>query len=230
MTKKIFRLQGGHRNDVFKTNGFVKIIWKDGFSRREQIREGVLLENFVATHTDIKARMLVDKSKPTQEENGKLVTYFYYVGGEIRYPWNLDEIASAARLLIRLHSSMNAATRHASLATRQLHLDFARGNVLFQPGSGDAIGVIDFETTGVALVEQELGRTLSFLLVDTPLSLGPYPLALAQRSDALLTNYELPYKREAVLKWTEKYLQNEDYGTLNPARDEAMHFLLSTIL
>src|SRR3990167_8380571 len=132
MKRRLTRLFGGHRNSVYKTNGFVKVVWKDGFKRQKQIREGVLLENFVAVHTDIKSRMLVDKSKPFQEENGELVTYFHYTEGEIFYPWNLEEIESAARLLGRLHSAINALTHQR--INYLLHLDFARGNVLFQPG------------------------------------------------------------------------------------------------
>ncbi len=209
------RLFGGHRNDVFKTNGFVKVVWRNGFKRRGQIREAVLLENFVATHTDMKARMLVDKSKPVQEEDGKLVTYFHYVDGEIRYPWTLDEIASAARLLSKLHR-----IKHC------LHLDYARGNVLFAPKTHNAIGVIDFETTGVGPVEQELGRTLSFLLVDTPTTPGSSSSGFAKRSEAFLTNYGLPYKKNKVLFWAKEYLNLEDYGDLNSMRDNAIEFLI----
>ena len=68
-------------------------------SGKNRSREGVLLENFVAVHADIKSRMLVDKSKPVEEEDGGLVTYFHYAEGEIRYPWNLEEISSAANSL-----------------------------------------------------------------------------------------------------------------------------------
>jgi len=227
MTERTVRLFGGHRNKVYKTNGFVKVVWKDGFRRQNQIREGVSLENFVATHTDIKARMLVDKSKPVEEEDGRLVTYFHYAEGEIRYPWNLDEIASAAKLLTRLHQHLKAwpPPREPGLI-RQLHLDFARGNVLFQPGSSNAIGVIDFETTAIGPVEQDLGRSLSFILVDTPCEV--YETSqdkfrkLERRTESFLTNYGLPYRKEDVVKWTKKYLEIEDYGNLNEVRDRVL--------
>lgn len=229
------RLFGGHRNDVFKTNGFVKVVWKNGFKRRDQLREAVLLENFVSTHTDIKARMLVDKSKPVQAEGERLVTNFYYVDGEIRYPWSLDEIASAVKLLTRLHSSMNPAAHDAPNPTRHLHLDFARGNVLFQPGSSDAIGVIDFENTTTGLVEQELGRTLSFLLVDTPTRNDKLQMTndklmkkkLRERAGALLTNYGLPYRREKAVEWTKRYLIDEDYGDRNQMRSAVLRLIES---
>ena len=222
------QLFGGHRNKVYKTKGFVKVVWKDGFKRQKQIRKGVLLENFVAVHTDIKSRMLVDKSKPVEEENGELVTYFYYCEGEIRYPWNLEEISSAANLLSRFHQALPKVGPWRTLRSdlnRQLHLDFARGNVLFQPRSADAIGIIDFETTAIGPVEQELGRTLSFILVDSPLSLSPYPLALESRMDSFLTNYGLPYRKEDVIKWTKKYLLGDDFGNLNSVRDVAIQFI-----
>ena len=52
-------------------------------------------------------------------------------------------------------------------------------------------------------------------------------MTMKERTDALLTNYGLPYRRDGVLGCSEKYLQNEDYGTLNTTRDEAMQFLSS---
>ena len=237
MTKRLIRLFGGHRNSVYKTNSFVKVIWKDGFKRKQQIREGVLTENFVASHTDILSRMLVDKSKPVQAENGELVTYFRYAEGEIRYPWNLDEIASAAKLLGRLHQAFpkvrpwhppaGEAGMPRSDLNRQLHLDFARGNILFHPKASTAIGVIDFETTSKGPVEQELGRTLSFILVDTPTpsSFGLRPSAFASRRDALLTNYPLPFRKDKVINWTLRYLTGEDYGDLNFIRNQAVSWL-----
>ena len=223
----MIRLFGGHRNRVFRIDGKVKIVWKDGFKRQKQIREGVLLENFVAVHTDIKSRMLVDKSKPVEEENGELVTYFNYAEGEIRYPWNLEEISSAARLLERLHASIDTSTHQR--INHCLHLDFARGNVLFQSGSFNAIGVIDFETTAKGPVEQELGRSLSFILVDTPCEVYETSQEkfrkLERRSELFLTNYSMPYRKEDVVKWTKKYLSGDDFGNLNSVRDVAIQFI-----
>jgi len=228
MSTKLVQLYGGHRNKVFRTDGMVKIVWKDGFKRKKQIREGVLLENFVAAHTDIKARLLIDKSKPIQEQDGKLVTYFHYVKGEIRYPWNLAEIASSAKLLGKLHGYLKAwpSAGRPGLIT-QLHLDFARGNILFQPGTPNAIAVIDFETTAAGPVEQELGRTLSFILVDTPLpsSLFLLPSSFASRRDALLTNYPLTFRKDKVINWTLRYLTDEDYGDLNFIKNQAVSWL-----
>lgn len=219
-----YRLYGGHRNLVYKTNSFVKVVWKDGFRRKKQIREGVLLENFVAAHTDIKARLLVDKSKPIQEEDGKLVTYFHYAAGEIRYPWNLSEIASSAKLLGRLHSAINASTHQR--IKHLLHLDFARGNILFQPGTSEAVGIIDFETAAKGPVEQELGRSLSFILVDTLTESfsgmdARVPL-LKFRMKAFLENYPYPFRSALVLRWAKEYLNNEDYGDRNTTRDWAL--------
>jgi len=253
MRKRLIRLLGGHRNKVFLTDGRVKIVWKDGFRRQKQIREGVLLENFVAVHTDIKSRMLVDKSRPVEEEKGELVTYFNYAQGEIRYPWNLEEIESAAKLLVKFHSCLeDGPLQERIVLFRQLHLDFARGNVLFQPDSSNAIGIIDFETTVKGPVEQELGRTLSFLLVDSPsyLSLRGVPtsrrddvaistirsprsfqslaMTFRQRFNTFLINYPLPFTKDDVVNWTLRYLTEEDYGDLNNIRDKVLNFLSSS--
>ncbi|GEM_PF-3942047 len=232
MNKRLTRLFGGHRNKVYKTNGFVKVVWKAGYKRIKQIREGVLLENFVAVHTDIKSRMLVDKSKPVEEEDGELVTYFHFAEGEIRYPWSLEEIASAAKLLSKLHLKAWPCSAGPGLI-RQLHLDFARGNVLFQPRTAIAVGVIDFETTAKGPVEQELGRSLSFILVDTPCEVYETSQEkfrkLERRSESFLTNYSLPYRKENVVKWAKRYLEVEDYGNLNKFRDMALKWIDSQI-
>ena len=146
MTDKVIRLFGGHRNKVFRIDGKVKIVWKDGFKRQKQIREGVLIENFVAVHADIKSRMLVDKAKPVEEEEGELVTYFHYCEGEIRYPWNLKEIASAAKLLAKFHSCLEdgpPGEDRPPIITFRL----CPRKCFVRSGSAGAIGVIDFETT-----------------------------------------------------------------------------------
>lgn len=218
--KQVIRLYGGHRNDVFETDGMVKIVWRDGLKRREQIREGVLLENFIATHTNIIARSLVNKSKPFQQEDGKLVTYFHFAPGEIRYPWNTEEIASAAKLLQKLHEKVGPWNSSRSDLIRQLHLDFARGNVLFSAGTETAAGVIDFETTARGPIEQELGRSLSFILVDSP-----QQTILKKRMNSFLTNYRLPFRKDEVMEWTRRYLTNEEYGDRNSVRDNVLLWL-----
>lgn len=228
------RLYGGYRNQIFLIGDKIKIIWKDGLSRKEKIRDAVLLENFVATHTDIKSRLLVDKSKPIQLEKGELVTYFYPAEGETRYPWNLSEISAAAKLLSKLHIYLNPVLKDNPRQARiiltkrrpmNLHLDFARSNVLFEPGTSSAIGVIDFETTDKGPLEQELGRTLSFILVDTPLqsNVGNGKLEIEARFTRFLTNYRLAYKKDKVLFWTKKYLTEDDYGSLNIIRDNILN-------
>jgi Ser/Thr protein kinase RdoA (MazF antagonist) len=47
-----------------------------------------------------------------------------------------------------------------------LHMDFVRGNVLFQLGTADVTGILDFEKTAFGHPIFDLARTLAFLLVD----------------------------------------------------------------
>lgn len=230
------QLYGGYRNKVFQKGDKIKIIWKDGLSRQERIENAVLLENFIAAHTDIKSRLLVDKSQPVQIEEEELMTYFYPAEGGTRYPWNLAEIASAAKLLSRLHSALNPSFAINDLRITVndplLHLDFARNNVLFEPNTANAIGVIDFETADKGPLEQDLGRTLSFILIDSSLSdlsLVSCNLLLAQRFTRFLTNYPLPYKKNKVLFWIKKYLINDDYGSLNQTRSKLLKSINSRI-
>lgn len=49
---------------------------------------------------------------------------------------------------------------------QQLHMDFVRGNVLFQPSTAIVTGILDFEKTAVGHPLFDVARTLAFLLVD----------------------------------------------------------------
>lgn len=40
-----------------------------------------------------------------------------------------------------------------------------------------------------------------------------------------MTNYTLPYRKEDVEEWTLKFLENEEYGSLNKIRDKTVSWL-----
>jgi Ser/Thr protein kinase RdoA (MazF antagonist) len=47
-----------------------------------------------------------------------------------------------------------------------LHMDFVRGNILFEPGSSTVCGILDFEKAAWGPPIFDIARTLAFLLVD----------------------------------------------------------------
>jgi hypothetical protein len=238
-------LYGGHRNLVVKErhSQSLLIYWQASEHRWEQILRALLLEDCVARQFALPGRVLADPDQPVEiSEQGFYRTRMQAVPAEYRYPWSLAEIASAARLLGDLHAVLRQITfdsQAAGPATGEqwLHLDFARGNVLFEPHTTEAKAVIDYETATVGPREQELGRTASYLLVDASLAdqneLIPHRDQLlrgsfAQRLDAWLSHYPAPFNKQQVLLWTASYLLVQDYGSLNAIRDLASSWLKQT--
>lgn len=56
--------------------------------------------------------------------------------------------------------------RADSLPAQPLHLDFVRGNILFEPDTKHVTGILDFEKAAYGPVLLDVARTLAFLLVD----------------------------------------------------------------
>lgn len=238
-------LYGGHRNLVVKEHhgsGLI-IYWRDSDRHWDQILRALLLEDCLARKFQLPGRVLADPNRPVEiTEQGFYISRMQFVEAEYRYPWNLAEIASAARLLGQLHAKLRqiAFEPQAALPVLRdqwLHLDFARGNVLFEKNSSEAKAVIDYETVALGSREQDLGRTASLLLVDTnlpdqrALSLHQTHLlsaVFAERLHAWLGNYPSPFDEKLTLLWAASYLVAQDYGSLNPVRDLAITWLKQT--
>lgn len=69
---------------------------------------------------------------------------------------------------IRHFETMLASDQLAGLPQQALHMDFVRGNILFEDTAGEPhiSGIIDFEKTSRGPVVFDIARTLAFLLVD----------------------------------------------------------------
>ena len=233
-------LYGGHRNLVVKErqgHGLI-IYWRTGDMHWDQILRAVLLEDCVARTFGLPGRVLTDPTQPVEiSEQGFYRTCMQFVEAESRYPWNVEEIASAARLLGHLHAILRQIAFDPQTGDQLLHLDFARGNVLFEPSAPEAKAVIDYEKVALGSREQDLGRTASYLLVDAHL---PEQSAVAshqdqllsavfaERLDAWLSHYPAAFHAKHVLLWTAEYLTVQDYGSLNPVRDLASCWLKQT--
>lgn len=85
----------------------------------------------------------------------------------IRYFANADvrqALAVKLGLIVRKTDVTRLLMFCQTLPTQALHMDFVRGNVLFD---GTAVtGIIDFEKTGRGTPALDIARTLAFLLVD----------------------------------------------------------------
>lgn len=244
------QLHGGHRNVVLLRKEIaqnqeedMRIYWRQSEVRWPQIIKAILVEDVMSRHLGVPGRQLLDPSLPIQFEDGLAVTKLRYVAGDYRYPWQPLEIESAAKLMGKLHESLRLIKfgpndPEGNPDSQLVHLDFGRGNVLFGQNSPKATAVIDYENISRGSVEQELGRTLSLLLVDTQLTNvdgSPYTPSTGQYSDvsrmfdlrlrALLDTYPDKYNRQNAIIWADSYLMNEDYGGLNHVRDMARHYL-----
>lgn len=239
-------LQGGHRNLVVKrgSSNEVDVFWRQSDIRWPQIIKGILVEDALSRHFGIPSRQLIDAEEPVSiTDEGLLVTRTLFTPGEMRYPYNSLEIASAIDLMGRMHQALKRISFEGEEIpgnNQWIHGDFGRANVLFQPGSAEARTVIDFETAAIGPVTQDLGRFISILLVDAKLPRGRLPSTVSDevislfeaRAEQPLNQYPFAaggdisrQKYEAVV-YAAGYLFNENFGTLNGVRDLALQWLV----
>ncbi len=242
------RLYGGFRNLVVREKGgtLVRTYWRESAVRWMTIIKACLLEHTVAGELGVAGRTLVDSQKPVKITNeGLFITDWNYVEGENRYPWNEKEIASGALLLSKLHQAMRRVSfgvlePKASSENQWIHGDAARGNVLFSGES--AVAVIDYENAEIGDYRQDVGRTLSYLLVDAKVKYGQDPKlrdefeqlvpVFEKRTNALYESYKKPdgevldsEDKKVVAKYAAVYLMHEDYGGLNLVRSMAFDWM-----
>jgi len=239
-------LHGGHRNLVVKKGGSnqVDIYWRQSDIRWPQIIKGILIEDAMSRHFDIPGRQLIDPEVPvSMTEDGLLVTHTQYTEGENRYPYNSLEIDSAIGLMGKMHGALQCISFEGESHegnNQWIHGDFGRANVLFRPGTAEAIAVIDYENAVIGPITQDLGRFISLLLVDTKLPNGLNPYELTEELQKLfLERINLPLElypfdrskgqilqqRHDAIVYAAGYLLNEDYGSLNDVKNLAIDWL-----
>jgi hypothetical protein len=243
-------LFGGYNNLVTKTDTGLTIFWRQSTTRWVEIMRAALLEHHISATFGIRGRELQSPDSPiTITPEGLLATHTSYIAdAEGRYPWNDEEIAAASMELGKLHTALRHVTFDSHMQTpaakdgQLLHRDFGRGNILFERNSSRIAGVIDYERVGEGPIEQDLGKTLSLLLVDTKIPEGDWHRNPTSADFELLTDYfahrlavwigNYPDKVDVVdvSLWAELYLRSDDYGDLNHVRDMAMSWLNNTIL
>jgi hypothetical protein len=238
-TSNFSELYGGHRNLILLENNTpnIQIVWRSHETRWPIIIRSVLTEHIVSSNHAIPGRQLQNPLLPIEiNEHGHVITKLRYVPGEQRYPWNVDEIQSAAFLLKKLHTALRHVTFDSHQRTiiqegdhQWIHGDYGRANTLFTINSRNAESVIDYENLQFSTREQDIGRTMSLLLVDTQLSSStgdsyvPYAESqelmheFMERTAALVDTYptdtEIDYR--SIFSYARAYLTTEDYGTLN---------------
>lgn len=240
------QLHGGYNNLVLKEkdgDGLV-IYWRETQKRFKDIIRSVLLEDTMTRTFTIPGRTLKDPNVPVAiTASGLFSTEMTYAHGERRYPWNEYELKTAAQMLGRLHEAFRHVTFDknerdvASPDNQLIHGDFARSNILFKEGSADVSGVIDFERVDMGPIEQDLGKSLSLILVDSQIpthdgvakpEIGDDAKAsdvFSQRLSLWFDNYPSEFNRHEAASWAAIYLETDDYGDLNHVRDMSVRWL-----
>ena len=83
-----------------------------------------------------------------------------FLPGESLPQWSSGHLISAGRMLARLHKTFQKNGNKTLI-----HLDFARGNVLFDKKK-KMVGILDFEEAEWGKPEKDLASSLSFLVID----------------------------------------------------------------
>ncbi|MFC1790464.1 adenylyltransferase/cytidyltransferase family protein [Patescibacteria group bacterium] len=168
LLEKGIPLHGGLRKRCFliKNNQekWVFSLWPEGSLSSERIRQ------------TIKKELLVkEKGLPARQWEkigGRwLIRIWYhqrrywlgvgnYLPGQTSLKWSGAHLQTAGQMLARLHNTFRKRDGNTLI-----HLDFARGNVLFDK-EARVIGILDFEESVWGKVEKDLGCSLSFLVVD----------------------------------------------------------------
>lgn len=162
------RLYGGIRNAVFLLNtsrgDFVLTIYKPAPSAKKRVKRNLKIYTFLKPQG-----LPVPEMVPAK--NGRLfvnrfilgverfVSLHKYIGGYKIFPYSEDDLFAMGKMLSNFHSCLRtfpeqgilrlipeeiAATETFAGSNTVLHMDFARGNVLFE-GRGDISVVLDFE-------------------------------------------------------------------------------------
>jgi hypothetical protein len=232
------RLYGGHSNMVVRENGTdnIVILWRETHRWMDLLR-AVVTEDAMARHMGIPGRKLLRPDVPLEIIDGYLATQALYVEGNHAYPWNDQQIASAARLMGRLHLALQGITfdntqTQVRPGHQYIHADFGRGNVLFQGNHSGA--VIDYEFLTYGPREHNLARTASILCVDAKLDNGRTPTPdhfedmiphFNRRIQILQDNYPLAFDLNQVITHTLGYLIFDKFGSLNHVRDLALKWI-----
>ena len=93
----------------------------------------------------------------------EMSTYFADPGVQHAMQQTL-QLALAPSVFMALEKTLEQC--NALPSQQPLHMDFVRGNILFQPGTPEVTGILDFEKTALGNPIFDLARTLAFLLVD----------------------------------------------------------------
>lgn len=238
--EKFTRLWGGYSNYVVKPNGTnqVWVYWREEHRWQDILRD-VVLESTISAKFGISGRTLLDKSKPLEIVKGRLVSKLNYVIGDVVYPWEDPQIIIAAQTQSRLNKVLRTVSfdpnqsKPSSPRYQLIHADFNRANVLFRGKNKPA--VIDYERASYGSLERDMGKTLSYILIDTqiakekPDTRGKNIRQLEERFEArknlYFASYDDHFDRQEVVINAINFLRYDDYGSLNYVRDFALNWL-----
>lgn len=176
------RLYGGIRNAVFvvETKGgrYVLTIYKPSLTARDRVERSLLIYRY------LKPRGFpVPEVMPTKENRlylrrkllgtERFVSCHRFIGGRRFFPYGKGQIVAAARMQAKLHTELADFPEKEILLPlgeegkkTGLHMDFARGNVLFSEGGEDVCAVLDFEEAAWGAPVFDIAKSLAIISKD----------------------------------------------------------------
>jgi len=197
-----FPLYGGLRNAVFyvKTSDgeYTLTIHKPDPTDEERVRKAISIMSFLVQH-DFPVPQVVrtqDGREYFSEEilgAKRVVSLHHFIRGRKVFPYGKNHLWEAGRMLSRLHETLHAfpekdflqdisAGQEFSGEKTVLHLDFARGNILFDRG-GKITAILDFEDAALGFPVVDISKSLAIHYKDRK------DLATAEIKEAFLTGY-----------------------------------------
>ena len=166
--KRGIPLLGGLRKRCFlieeKGEKLVFCLWPKGSLPKKKIQQAIKLE-LLARKRGFPCRRWLKTGKAwireiRFEERDYWLGVGNYLAGKPCGQWTPEYLLSAGRTLAQFHRSFQLAP-----GKTLLHLDFARGNILFDKDK-KVCGILDFEEAAWGEPEKDIACSLSFFIVD----------------------------------------------------------------
>jgi len=177
------RLYGGIRNAVmllkFPKEKYVLTVYKIALDDEERALRNFSIYEFLQTSSIpvpevIKTQDGALLTKETILGAKRVVTMHRFLGGRKFFPYGKEQISAAASMLAQIHTELEnfperKILRHLEgnkLGGTQtgLHMDFARGNVLFDQEGRKVCAVLDFEEAAWGCPISDIAKSLAIIL------------------------------------------------------------------
>ncbi|MFW6143388.1 MAG: phosphotransferase enzyme family protein [Patescibacteria group bacterium] len=220
-----YRLYGGMRNAVVlakfsEQEMFVLTIYKPSPTARQRVRRSLGVSKFLCKKDFLVPCFLETKHNKDFLELELLgvkryISFHRFRGGRKIFPYGLEQIVPAGKFLSQLHKALREFPSKELLRPfpeeeingdqefTVLHMDYARGNILFDLDGTEVVGVLDFEEATWGPPVADIGKSLAISTKDNK------DLSRRVMVDCFLDGYNsgplLIEDRKLVNKWIDHF-------------------------